>query len=226
KQNAGDDARLGGAIAHHRDHAPLGAAQRRRGFAQAVGHQHQHVVGGAHHYRYHQDRQRQRTRPARIVAHLRHIHGVDEQADDDRRRRQQHVVQEAGGRREPAALPVLGQVGAGQDAYRRTHQRAYAGHQQAAHDGVDQPALLPGRRRDFGEQRQRQGGRALEHQRKNDPEQPEQPEQQGRQRDGQHHAVDQPAPAVDAVVHVEHRFSHDDSGYGFRFSGLPPWKDG
>ena len=53
------------------------------------------------------------------VLRLRDDHRVDEQADHDRRRRQQDVVDEARDVAEPAALAVLGQVDAGEDADRR-----------------------------------------------------------------------------------------------------------
>ncbi|KAG1438083.1 hypothetical protein G6F57_019993 [Rhizopus arrhizus] len=124
-------------------------------------------------------------------------------ADDDGRRRQQHVVQEARRGSQPAALAVFRQVGAGQDADRRADQRAHARHDHAAEDRVDQAAGLPRRRRDLGEQRVRQRGRALGQQRQNDPEQPEQAKPQGSEGHRQHDAVDHAAPAVDAILHIE-----------------------
>ena len=63
-------------------------------------------------------------------------------------------------RREPAALAVLGEVGAGQHADRRADQRAGADHQQAADDGVGRPPSAPGRRRRLREERGAQGRRS------------------------------------------------------------------
>ena len=61
------------------------------------------------------------TAPAmrREMPHAHHEHLVDEQADDDRWRAQQHVVDEADHDTDARRAPVLGQVGAGQDADRR-----------------------------------------------------------------------------------------------------------
>ena len=95
QQDAGDDAGARRAIGDARDHQRARQAERGRRLAQRVGHQRQHVLGGAHHDRDHDDRERHRAGPAREVAHRRDHDLVDEQADDDRGRAQQDVVDEA-----------------------------------------------------------------------------------------------------------------------------------
>ena len=85
----------GRAIGDAHDHLRARQAERGGRLAQRVGHQAQHVLGGAHHDRDHDHRQRHGAGPAREVAHRRHHDLVDEQADHDRGRAQQDVVDEA-----------------------------------------------------------------------------------------------------------------------------------
>ena len=64
EQHAGDDAAAHRAQRHHQDHLPHRRAERHRRLAQAVRHQLQHVLGGAHHHRHGDQRERHRARPA------------------------------------------------------------------------------------------------------------------------------------------------------------------
>jgi hypothetical protein len=77
-------------------HLPARRAEGEGRFEQAVRHQVQHVVGGAHHHRNRDQRQRDGAGIAREVLDLGDVQGVDEQADHDRRRRQHDVGDEAG----------------------------------------------------------------------------------------------------------------------------------
>ena len=56
---------------------------------------------------------------------------------------------------------VFGHVGAGEDAERRADQHRDRGHDQAADDRVEQAAGRAGRRRHFGEHRERQAAEAF-----------------------------------------------------------------
>jgi len=148
--------------AHEHDHPPFRATQRRSGFAQAVGHQLQHVVGRAHHHRDHQDGQRERRPPSRNSDRPVPHKQVDKQANKMGWRGQQHIVQEAGSGCKPAALAVFGQ-----NRYPPAHRWAcrWCGdrrHQYASDDGVEQAAAYTRRRRGFDHQRQRQCIGALE----------------------------------------------------------------
>ena len=65
EQHAGDHAGFGGAVAHLGDHERARHAERGRGLAQLVRHQDQHVLGGAHHDRDDDHRQRDGARQSR-----------------------------------------------------------------------------------------------------------------------------------------------------------------
>jgi hypothetical protein len=107
-------------------------------------------------------------------------------------RREQHVVDEARRRREPAALPVLGEVGAGEDADRRADQRARARHEDAPEDRVGEPAVAAGRRGHLGEERVAKRRPALPEQHADDPDEPEEPEGERDRGDSHHHGVHPP----------------------------------
>ena len=120
QQDAGDHAGLGGAVGDLRMIISAARqADRGRRLAQRVGHQQQHVLGGAHDHRNDDHGQRHRAGPAGEMAHRLDHDLVDEQADDDRRRAEQDVVDEAHDRGQRVVAAVLGHVGAGQDADRR-----------------------------------------------------------------------------------------------------------
>src|SRR5258707_206072 len=79
------------------------------GLAQRARHQAQHVLGGAHDHRDHDDRQRHRAGPGGEMTHLDHHRLVDEQADDDRRGAEQDVVDEPHDLADPMAARILGE---------------------------------------------------------------------------------------------------------------------
>ena len=86
------------------------------------------------------------------MADLRHIDGVNEEANDNGRRRKQHVVKETRGGRQPAAAAIFGQIGARQHADRRADQCAHQRHHDAAQDGIEQAAVGARRWRAFRQQ--------------------------------------------------------------------------
>ena len=115
QQDTGDDAGAGGAIADAHDHFPARRAERGCRFAQRVGDEGEHVLGGAHDHRNDQHGQRDAACPSREVAHPDDQDLVDEQADDDRGRREQDVVDEADDEGEPGIAAILGHVGTGEN---------------------------------------------------------------------------------------------------------------
>ena len=147
QQHAGDQARPRGAIGDPLDHERARQAERGGGFAQRIGHQQQHVLGGAHHDGDHDHRQREAAGKGRKPAHRHHDGAVDEQADDDRRRAEQDVVDEADHRGQAVVPAVFGEIGAGEQAERRADADADHGHDDRADDGVAQAAFGRSRRR-------------------------------------------------------------------------------
>ena len=86
EQDAGDDARERRREHDLHDRLPLRHAERVRRLAQLVGHELEHLLGGAHHRRDHQEDQGEaspRTR-TRCKPERRDPQGVDEQGGDDR----------------------------------------------------------------------------------------------------------------------------------------------
>ena len=189
QQDAGDDAAAGGAIDHIAHHLPLWRAEAGGGFAQGVGHQIQHVLGGAQDHGDHQERQRDRSGPRREMAHANNHQLINEEADDDRRRAEEDVVDEANDGSQRAGLAVFREIRAGKNADRRTEHDAEKGHHQAAVHGIEQAAGISRRRRAFGEQLDVQGRDAVDHQGAEDRQQPEQADQRGNARRRQRQAV-------------------------------------
>ncbi len=180
QQDAGDDAGRGTAVQHLHDHFPLRDTQRQRRLTHLRGHQAEHLVGGAHHHRQHDEGQRQCTGERReVAAGLHHVQGVDEQTKHDGRRRQQDVVDEADHGAGLAGVAVLGQPGAGQHAQRGADADCQRTHHRTAEEGIGKAAFLHRRRRHLGEQIQVDAGKALGGQGEQDPAQEEQAEQGG-----------------------------------------------
>jgi hypothetical protein len=202
QQDAGDDAAFDRAQGDGGIDPPAGRSQREGRLAQAPGDQVQHVLRGAHHHRHGDQAQRDRAGPTGEVAHGRHRHGIDEQADDDGRCRQHDVHDEArrGGKFRGRA--VLREVDAGQNADRRRNQRRDTDHQEAADDRVGQPATgRAGRGCRIEEEVVAERRQAVVQQR---PQYPGQSEQPGRHGDaGQDHAdpVGEDPAAVDRGFH-------------------------
>ena len=147
QQHAGDEAGARGAVGDPLDHQRARQAERGCRLAQRIGHQQQHVLGGAHHHGDHDHGERQAAGEGREAAHRHHDGAIDEQADDDRGRAQQDVVDEADHRGEPVVLAVFGEIGAGEQAERRADADADHGHDDRADDGVEQAAIGRSRRR-------------------------------------------------------------------------------
>ncbi len=82
-------------------------------------------------------------------------HFVDEQPDDDRRRAQQHVIHETHDGAERRIPAVLGQMGSGEHADRRTDDDAEKRHHDASVQGIEQPTGTSRWGRIFGEHRHR-----------------------------------------------------------------------
>ena len=157
-----------------------GRPSARGGLAQLIGHQQQHVLGGAHDDRDDDDGERDRAGDAGEVSHRPHHDLVDEQAHDDRGRAEQDVVDEADDGGQPAVAAVFGHVGAGQDADRRADRHTQARHDQAADDGVEQAAVGARRRRHLGEDARARGrSKPLPEQGAEDQRQPAEAEHRG-----------------------------------------------
>ena len=93
---------------------------------------------------------------------------IDEQADDDRGRAQQNVVDEANDRGEAGVAAVFGEIGAGENAERRSDDQPDHGDDQAADDRIQQAADDAGRRRHLGEDVDRKAADALPEQGRQD----------------------------------------------------------
>ena len=200
EQHAGDQARARGAIGDPPDHQRARQAERGRRLAQRIGHQPQHVLGGAHHHGDHDHGERQAAGEGREAAHRHHDGAVDEQADDDRRRAQQDVVDEADHRGELVVLAVFGQIRAGEQAERRADADADHGHHDRADDGVAQAAIgRTRRRRILGEDGEVDAGEAVVEQREQDQRQPGDAEQRGAEAQELDDDVDAAAGCVNRV---------------------------
>ena len=147
QQHAGDEAGARGAVGDPLDDQRARQPQRACRLAQRIGHQQQHVFGGAQHDGNDDHGQRQRTGDGREVAHRHHHRAVDEQADDDRGRAQQNVVDEADHRGQAVVPAVFSEIGAGEQPERRADADADHGHDDRTDDRVQQAALGRSRRR-------------------------------------------------------------------------------
>ena len=180
QQHAGDQAGARRPVGNPLDHQRARQAERGCRLAQRIGHQQQHVLGGADHDRDHDHRQRQRAGQRGEAAHRHHDRAIDEQADDDRRRAQQDVVDEADHRSQTIVPAVFGKIGSGEQPERRADADADHGHDDRAGYGVEQAALgRSWRRRVLGEDLQADAGEAIVEQREQDQRQPGDAEYRG-----------------------------------------------
>lgn len=146
QQDAGDDAGQPGGQDHPGDGLPLGDAQRVAGLAQIHRDDPQHLLGGPHDHRQHQQDQRQRHRELRARQPQRgHAQRIDEQRRHDRRHPAQDVHHERGQPAERGAAAVLDQIDGHHQADRDGDRRA---HQSLQH-GADQRVIgtAPGHER-------------------------------------------------------------------------------
>ena len=125
-----------------------------------------------------------------------HVGFVDEQADNDRRSGQQDVADEARHRGKPSAAAEFCEIDSRHDPHGRAQRGPGCAHQEAPHDGIQEPAVAAGRRGHFQEKLRAQPAESHIEQRKENPTEPEQPEQHREQRYCQVEAIDQQPACV------------------------------